>query len=190
MPKLAKAGNQNIAKDALEREVDSLQVGDFIEAIHDDAFVTSYLFESKLKGYQGWRWSVTLTQVDAKHAPTVSEIVLLSGPDSIVAPNWVPWSERLADYRALQAALEEQAKLAAEEADDADSEDESDGVNQAENSRVDAVDAAEDAQPKAGRSRKSATAKVDQHSQAEGQADDAAADPPKRLRWLTRKKRH
>jgi hypothetical protein len=42
-------------------------------------------------------------------------VVLTAGEDSLAAPAWVPWSERLADYQALQAELEKQAALDAEE---------------------------------------------------------------------------
>ena len=97
-------------------------VGAFLEAVSEGEGVTTYLFEGKLKGYVGWRWSVTLFEGDAKDAPTISELVLLPGEQSLVAPDWIPWSERLADYKALQAELEAQAFLDAAEADD-DSED-------------------------------------------------------------------
>ena len=181
MPKLAKAGDQNLAKSALLAETPAAQIGNFIEAIHDEDFVTSYLFESNLKGYHGWRWSVTMTQTSAKAEATVSEVLLIAGPESIVAPKWVPWSERLADYKALQAALEEQAKAEAELA----------AENEAE-----ASESADAAQPEStdspsGEAEDSASAlEVDQHDEAKSDAGEAAAEPPKRFRWLTRKKRH
>lgn len=100
-------------------------VGEFIEAFEDGENLVTYIFESKQKGYVGWRWSVTVFAGD-KNA-TVSEVVLIPGPDSLVAPDWVPWSERLADYKALQAELEAQAALAQEdEADEAELEEEID----------------------------------------------------------------
>jgi hypothetical protein len=97
-------------------------VGFFIESIEEDEGVVTYLFEGKLKGYVGWRWSVSIFQGDENSEPTVSEVLLVPGPDSLVAPDWVPWSERLADYKALQAELEAQAALEAEESDGEDSE--------------------------------------------------------------------
>jgi len=178
MPKTAKAGNQNIAKEALLSEFDSAEVGEFIEAIHDEEFATSYLFESLLKGYKGWRWSVTLTQTDAKHEATVSEILMLAGPDSVVAPKWVPWSERLADYKALQAALEEQARVEAE--------------LEAQNTVV-ANTADQPVDPpveQAAEEELLSSAEVTEHDDAEQDSHDAAGKPQKRLRWLTRKKRH
>ena len=113
-------------------------VGDFIDAVQEpDAGVVTYLFASKLKGYPDWRVSVTLFQ-DGDSA-TVSELLVVPGPDSLTAPAWVPWSERLADYKALQAALEAEAAAAAElaaseedadddDADDDDSDDEIDEI--------------------------------------------------------------
>jgi len=100
-------------------------VGAFVELIEEGESVFTYLFETKQKGYVGWRWSVTV--FDSVDGPTVSEVLLMPGEQSLVAPQWVPWSERLADWKALQAELErqaaEEAALAAEEDGDDDSED-------------------------------------------------------------------
>jgi hypothetical protein len=54
---------------------------------------------------------------DGTDAPTVSEVLLLPTGESLQAPAWVPWSERLADYQALQAELEAAAAEAAESAE-------------------------------------------------------------------------
>jgi hypothetical protein len=43
---------------------------------------------------------------------------MVPGEDSLVAPKWVPWSERLADYQALQLELERQAFIDAANAID------------------------------------------------------------------------
>ncbi len=93
----------------------SSELGAFVEAIKLDDFVTNFLWEAKRPGYVGWRWCVSVSQLDPATEPTLTEVVLLPGPDSLLAPAWVPWSERLADYQALQAEL---AKQAAEEAEE------------------------------------------------------------------------
>jgi hypothetical protein len=126
--------SKDLARQALVEAVGASSVGEYVEAQAEEAAeLTSHIFASKQKGYVGWRWSVTVFQADKKSDATVSEIVLLPGPDSIVAPDWVPWSERLADYRALQAELEAQAALdAEEEADEADEVDEDDAVDEVE----------------------------------------------------------
>lgn len=114
---------QNLARSAALETAPRDAVGGFIERIDEGDSVYTYLFESKLKGYRDWRWAVVLHAPDGQQA-TVSEVLLLPGETSLIAPDWVPWSERLADYRALQAELEAQAALEAEEAEEAeDSED-------------------------------------------------------------------
>ena len=130
--------HKDFALEVLKGE--KLSVGAFIEAIDEGDNTVSYLFKSELKGYVDWRWSVTVYQPDGAE-PTLSEFVLLPGEGSLVAPDWVPWSERLADYKALQAELEAQAALDAEEAEDGD---ESDDVEDADEEEVEIVDVDED----------------------------------------------
>ena len=45
--------------------------------------------------YVGWRWAVTLTRASRQKRVTIDEVVLLPGDDAIVAPEWVPYRERL-----------------------------------------------------------------------------------------------
>lgn len=65
--------------------------------------VVSLRFETTLPGYPGWFWTVSLARV-AGAEPTVLEVELLPGETALVAPEWVPWAVRLAEYRAQQAA--------------------------------------------------------------------------------------
>lgn len=55
----------------------------------------THFFESDFSGYVGWRWAVTVASPGAGSEVTVSEVVLLPGPDALTAPQWVPWSERV-----------------------------------------------------------------------------------------------
>ncbi|MEU4652541.1 DUF3027 domain-containing protein [Streptomyces sp. NPDC023723] len=59
-----------------------------------DRVVTHY-FECMELGYRGWRWAVTVARASRAKLVTVDEAVLLPGPDAVLAPEWVPWSERL-----------------------------------------------------------------------------------------------
>jgi len=90
------------------------ELGAFIEVVDEGEGVSTFLWEAKQPGYLGWRWSVTVAQIDFESEPTLSEVVLVPGPESLIAPNWVPWADRLADYQALQEELEKQAALEAE----------------------------------------------------------------------------
>ena len=71
--------------------------------VHDDGVLT-LRFENRLSGYPGWFWTVSLAQVDDS-APTVLEVELIPGDGALIAPDWLPWAERLAEYQAAQAAL-------------------------------------------------------------------------------------
>lgn len=63
------------------------------ELEHDGAL--THLFAAELRGYHGWRWAVTLAWVGDGEPVTVSEAVLLPGPQALVAPAWVPWDQRV-----------------------------------------------------------------------------------------------
>jgi hypothetical protein len=89
----------------------------------------SLRFANRLPGYPGWFWTVSIAQVDGAE-PTVLEAELLPGDDALLAPDWVPWADRLADYHAHQAEL---AAAAAEaEADDDEDEDDEGGTPDAD----------------------------------------------------------
>jgi hypothetical protein len=55
----------------------------------------THLFDCLAPGYRGWRWAVTVTRVPRARSVTVSEVVLLPGPDALLAPEWVPWNQRV-----------------------------------------------------------------------------------------------
>ncbi len=56
-------------------------------------------FDCTLRGYKNWYWSVVFTQVDKRKEATISEVQLLAGEGALLAPAWVPWAERLAEFR-------------------------------------------------------------------------------------------
>lgn len=55
----------------------------------------THTFASRLPGYVGWHWAVTLAAVPGGDTVTVDEVVLLPGEQALLAPAWVPWHERL-----------------------------------------------------------------------------------------------
>lgn len=69
-------------------------VGEHVAVVAEDGGAITHHFTARQAGYRGWRWSVTLAGL-AGASPTVSEVVLLPGPDALVAPAWVPWQERV-----------------------------------------------------------------------------------------------
>ncbi|CAB5240286.1 unannotated protein [freshwater metagenome] len=57
--------------------------------------IATYLFEANLAGYKGWRWVVTIAKVDEDSEPTICDVVVLPGPDALLAPEWVPYRDRI-----------------------------------------------------------------------------------------------
>jgi Protein of unknown function (DUF3027) len=57
--------------------------------------VLTHTFASRLPGYDGWHWAVTVARVPGEDTVTVDEVVLLPGDSALLAPAWVPWHERL-----------------------------------------------------------------------------------------------
>ncbi|MBO0804696.1 MAG: DUF3027 domain-containing protein [Nocardiopsaceae bacterium] len=57
--------------------------------------VVTHLFECLDPAYAGWRWAVTVVRAPRAKSVTVDESVLLPGPDALLAPEWVPWQDRL-----------------------------------------------------------------------------------------------
>lgn len=89
----------------------------------EDEGVVSLRFATTMEGYPGWFWTVSLAVVEDSE-PTVLEAELLPGEGALLAPDWVPWAERLAEYQAAQAALAaEQGDAEASDGDDEDRDD-------------------------------------------------------------------
>lgn len=71
------------------------QVGDHVGMQSEGDRVVTHLFTCLDPAYVGWRWAVTVARASRSKIVTVDECVLLPGPDSLLAPPWVPWSERV-----------------------------------------------------------------------------------------------
>ncbi|WP_093800328.1 DUF3027 domain-containing protein [Streptomyces sp. Wb2n-11] len=85
----------DLAREAAEEAAFPGVVGEHVSLFAEGDRVVTHLFECKEPGYRGWRWAVTVTRASRAKLVTLNETVLLPGPDSLLAPEWVPWSERL-----------------------------------------------------------------------------------------------
>jgi hypothetical protein len=83
------------ARDALLEDVDAADVGDHLGAVVEGERLVTHQFACTRRGYAGWRWSVTVTRATRQKTVTVCEIVLIPGDEAIVAPEWVPYRERI-----------------------------------------------------------------------------------------------
>ena len=107
---------RDLALAALYEVTPAATVGDPADYRVEADGVVSLRFHNRMAGYPGWLWTVSLARLEDAE-PTVLEIELLPDDGALLAPDWVPWAERLADYQAAQVAL---AELAQSEVDDAD----------------------------------------------------------------------
>ncbi|MFF3552558.1 DUF3027 domain-containing protein [Streptomyces tsukubensis] len=84
-----------LARAAAEETAAPGVVGEHLSLVADGDRVVTHFFECKEPGYRGWRWAVTVARASRAKVVTLDESVLLPGPDALLAPEWVPWSERL-----------------------------------------------------------------------------------------------
>ena len=85
----------DVARTAVEGIAPAEQIGPHIGARSEGDRLVTHLFESKLPGYLGWQWYAVLTRNSRSKVVTVDELGLLPSEDSILAPAWVPWAERV-----------------------------------------------------------------------------------------------
>jgi hypothetical protein len=185
----------DVARAAAVENAGEKAVSKFVELIDEGDGAFSFVFEARLEGYQGWLWSVTLFD-SGDEAPTISEVVLLPGEQALLAPAWVPWSERLADWKALQVELEAQAALDAQEAaENADGEDEDeDEMDDLEVVEVDEEDdEAEEAEDEASEDSAGdelAPTDLEPGEDTEDDSEDTAGKPPLFSRWGRRRNKN
>ncbi|PZE74741.1 DUF3027 domain-containing protein [Curtobacterium sp. MCBD17_019] len=134
-----------LARTALLEVTPEDTVGAVVGTVDEGNGVVSVLFANTMPGYPGWRWTVSLAQVDGED-PTVLEVELMPGDGSLLAPDWVPWSERLAEYRATQEGDADAEAGDAEDlgSDEDDSDDDPDEDDDEDDSDEDDDDADED----------------------------------------------
>ena len=94
-----KVSNKDLATEALA-ELPKGSYGGFVDEKEIEKGAIDVRFECSMRGYEGWMWVVTLTQPDKRKQAMVAELNLMAGENAVLAPDWVPWAERLAQFRA------------------------------------------------------------------------------------------
>jgi hypothetical protein len=70
-------------------------VGEYLGVTFEDTNAATHRFLAELPGYRGWQWAVVVAACPGADHATVSEVVLVPGPTAMLAPQWVPWEERV-----------------------------------------------------------------------------------------------
>lgn len=76
------------------------QIGEHLSTKADGDRLLTHRFAADKPGYRGWEWYVTLARAPRSKKATVCELGMLPGEDALVAPEWVPWSERVTEDEA------------------------------------------------------------------------------------------
>jgi hypothetical protein len=131
-PDAVLAAAVDVARAAVEGIAPAQQIGRHLGARTEGDRLVTHLFESRLAGYLGWQWYAVLTRNSRSKVVTVNELGLLPSEDSVLAPEWIPWAERVRpeDAQGDEAAEETSGAGApeaeAQSADDADTDDNAD----------------------------------------------------------------
>lgn len=122
-------GAVDFAREALNDLTRPQNVGAHVGVVVESDRVLTHCFECLLTGYPDWFWTVTLARIPRSSRPTVDEMSLRPGPDAKLAPEWVPWADRLEPsdvqptdrlpYNADDARLESGFEATGEDADEA-----------------------------------------------------------------------
>lgn len=85
-----------LARQAAVDEAGEDAVGPHLGVVAEEGDrVATHSFECLLPGYADWRWAVTLVRASRAKAASVNEVVLLPQPEALLAPDWVPWEDRI-----------------------------------------------------------------------------------------------
>ncbi len=115
-PDAVLAAAVDTARAGLLEVVPAEQIGAYAGAAADAERLVTHRFEALRPGYNGWQWYATVARVPRGKAATVCEVGLLPSENAVLAPEWVPWSERVRpeDVAAEEAAqAQEQANALA-----------------------------------------------------------------------------
>ncbi|MEP6696770.1 MAG: DUF3027 domain-containing protein [Pseudonocardiales bacterium] len=84
----------DLARAAADSVADA-PLGEYVTAEADGERLVTHYFAAGERGYARWRWAVTVARAPRSKDVTVCETVLVPGPEALLAPEWLPWSERL-----------------------------------------------------------------------------------------------
>ncbi|UFU03598.1 DUF3027 domain-containing protein [Ruania suaedae] len=87
-------GAVELAREALTSTTDG--VGEHLGFALESERLGIHSFAVTMPGYLGWRWYVSVSRAPRSRTATVCESGLLPGEGALLAPEWLPWSERLA----------------------------------------------------------------------------------------------
>lgn len=83
---------EDVARSALTELVGADGYGEVLRTVEEGDDLVACHVASRQPGYRGWYWAVS---VSVTTTPIVNDVVLLPGPEAIVAPGWTPYRDRV-----------------------------------------------------------------------------------------------
>jgi len=134
-----------LARRALAEVTPAETIGAEVDQVDEVDGVVSVRFATTMPGYPGWLWTVSIAHVEGGE-PTVLEAELLPGDGALLATEWVPWADRLADLQAQEGEADDDDSDD-DESDDDDDESDDDDEDDDDESDDDEDDSDEDGEP-------------------------------------------
>lgn len=85
----------DLARQALLDTVRPSAIGDYAGFTMLDERLGQHEFHTTEAGYIGWRWVVSVARVPRGRVASICEIDLLPAKGALLAPEWIPWEDRL-----------------------------------------------------------------------------------------------
>ena len=75
-----------MAIELLKAELPESSYGEFVSETEPTKGVIELRYLCNMRGYSGWHWLLTLTQIDKRKPATFSELNLVASEDALLAP--------------------------------------------------------------------------------------------------------
>jgi len=172
----------DVARAALLEITQESSIGALVSEQSEGEGVSTVRFASTMLGYPDWFWTVSVAQLPDEE-PTVLEAELLPGEGALIAPDWVPWADRLEDYKAAQAAIAAGELAAGADADDDvdDDDDDEHGDDDLGDDPDDGIDFESDVESELESddlALMTPAVGVDQQDQPDAESDEDGPEPP------------
>lgn len=83
------------ARAAIAEVTEDKHIGAHLGAMSEGQRLVTHAFACLDPAYRGWHWVAVLARAPRSKKATVCETALLPGDDALIAPDWLPWSERV-----------------------------------------------------------------------------------------------
>jgi hypothetical protein len=85
----------DVAREAIVEVAGAAHIGEHLGCVEESPRLVTHTFACTDPAYRGWHWIAVLARAPRSKKVTVCETALLPGDGALLAPDWVPWRERV-----------------------------------------------------------------------------------------------